>query len=85
MQDEIINKYRGKQMWQDFLAWFNAGLGPWAIERNTLYVWRKGGRCDKRILQHAMDVYPPDDPRHQMARELFDITPDRARKQKEAV
>lgn len=57
-----------------FLAWFNEGMGIYAIAEKTLYNWLGGvTRPNPRILDHAVQVYPVDDPRGAWVRELAGI------------
>lgn len=73
MQSEIIKRaiaIKGKKI--QFLNWWNEGMGRYAITRQTLYKWENGGsKPDPRILEHALAVYAPDDPRYQIASELL--------------
>lgn len=63
-------KNRGKRI--QFLKYFNAGLGPFGVTRQTFCKWGKGhGRPEEKVLRQAMLVYSVDDPRYIMARDLL--------------
>lgn len=74
--DNVLNEYIGPRHGavNDFLEYFNADLGIYAISRQTLHKWRTGqSRPDPRILSRALEVYGPDDPRHVVAVKLLEV------------
>jgi hypothetical protein len=57
-----------------FMRWFNEGMGIYAICEKTLYNWLGAEtKPDPQVLQHAVDVYPVDDPRGMWAREMMQV------------
>jgi hypothetical protein len=69
-----LRQVSGRKTKKDILTAFNERMGVYAVGRLTFwYKWPGETRPAPRILQKAVEVYPAEDWRHELAAELMQV------------